>query len=269
MSMNAKALANSARDFIKMLNTKKTTTISYVVNDWNVCVEQSGFTGVYDFPTDYKRKAHLIADLERCAVQLEKLVYADEVKVAVANVKAEQAAELVKRETMVQNIQKGMVVMNPVSGELNTVTGVDDFSCYFIILFSGDMVQQYFDRGETLIVCESKPETQTTNVLINEGEVMTANNNVVPERVQNIREELGFPRLNEGEQPELDFIQRYSTMDVSVLSQGDRFKLETVEGLSDVVYNYQGNNVAISTVDSSIHEIPEFSRIVLVRAFNR
>lgn len=232
MNMNARALANSAHGFIKMLNTKKTTTISYVVNDWNVCVDQSGFTGVYDFPTDYKRKAHLIADLERCADQLERLVYAEEVKAAVAQVKDEQ-----KREHMVQDIQKGMVVMNPNSFELNTVKAVHDYSCYFDIEFVGDMNVQRFDRGETLIVCESIAETQTSDVLIN-----------------NKAESMTTP-------------MHYNTMDSSVLEQGDKFKLETVEGLSETVYSYQGNNLAIDTNDSSIHRIEPMSRIVMVKAF--
>ncbi|MDM2823179.1 hypothetical protein OGX96_19095 [Citrobacter sp. Cpo100] len=62
-----------------------------------------------------------------------------------------------------------MVVVNPVSGELNTITYVNDFSCYFVISFSGDMNQQYFDRGETLMVCEAEQATQITNVIPNQS----------------------------------------------------------------------------------------------------
>ena len=169
MNMNAKALANSARGFIKLLNTKKTTTIGYVVKDWNICVEQSGFTGTFDFPTTgYTRKAYLIADLERCANQLDSMVYADEV---------EQILKEEKHEVMVQDIKKGMVVMNPCRIEdKQTVVSVDDFSCYFIITFSGDMAQQYFDRGETLIVCEPVNGSQINNVIPSieqESETMT------------------------------------------------------------------------------------------------
>ena len=67
--INAQALANTARECIKMSSKK---TIAAVIAHWNLCVKQSGFTGSYDFPTDgYTRKAQLIADLEGCASQLE------------------------------------------------------------------------------------------------------------------------------------------------------------------------------------------------------
>lgn len=152
--LNASALINSAKGYINdLMNTKK--TIKAVLTDWNVCVSQSGADfSTFDFPVEgWTRKAHVVADLERVIVQLTNIMEGRE---------ALQNAP-VKRETMVQDIQKGMVVINPVTGDKNTVRMVDDFSCYFIISFTGDMAQQYFDRGETLIVCEAEQATQTIN----------------------------------------------------------------------------------------------------------
>lgn len=65
---NAIDLANTARS--EAANTAK-RTIAAIITNWNECVKQAGFTGVFDFPTTgYTRKAQLIADLERCAAQL-------------------------------------------------------------------------------------------------------------------------------------------------------------------------------------------------------
>lgn len=153
--LNAQALLNNITGYIEMLTNTK-ATMKAVVKDWNVCIEQSGADFLtFDFPVEgWTRKATLIAEFERVAVQLTNIMEGRDA--------LEAAPE--RHETMVQDIKRGDVVVNPVSGELNTVTGVDDFSCYFIILFSGDMVQQYFDRGETLMVCEAKPATQINNV---------------------------------------------------------------------------------------------------------
>lgn len=172
-NLNAQALANSARECIGYAQSTK-WTIAKIVNHWNLCVEQSGLTGVFDFPSDYKRKAHLIADLERCVEQLTNIA---EGRDALENAPVEAAVEAAhsvykKVEVMVQDVQKGMVVVNPVSGEHNTVNYVDDFSCYFIISFSGDMHQHYFDRGETLMVCEPVEGSQITNVIPSKEEIV-------------------------------------------------------------------------------------------------
>ncbi len=72
MKSNTQLLAAHARDIIERISSKPAIKIAAHVAEWNAGVEQAGLTGVYDFPTDYKRKAHLIADLVRCAEQLEK-----------------------------------------------------------------------------------------------------------------------------------------------------------------------------------------------------
>lgn len=109
------------------------------------------------FPVEgWTRKATLIAEFERVAVQLNNI---KEGRDALENAP-------VRHETMVQDIKRGDVVMCPCRpSQCQTVTDVDDFSCYFIITFSGDMGQQYFDRGETLMVCEAKQATQINNVI--------------------------------------------------------------------------------------------------------
>lgn len=69
---NAIDLARTARS--EAANTAKRTIAALIAN-WNECVKQAGFTGVFDFPTTgYTRKAQLIADLERCAAQLDDYV---------------------------------------------------------------------------------------------------------------------------------------------------------------------------------------------------
>ncbi|MGG8110950.1 hypothetical protein PGO46_11795 [Klebsiella aerogenes] len=45
-----------------------------MVTEWSVCVEQGGLTGVFDFPVNgYTRKAQVVADLERCMIQLNNI----------------------------------------------------------------------------------------------------------------------------------------------------------------------------------------------------
>lgn len=78
-NLNAHALMNTAKSLIETLRNNKKATISKVVTEWNVCVEQSGYTTTFDFPVDgWTRKAQVIADLERCASQLEVLAFATE-----------------------------------------------------------------------------------------------------------------------------------------------------------------------------------------------
>ncbi len=68
---NASLLAAHARDVIKQLSAKS-CKIATAIENWNEGVKQAGFDGVYDFPTQgYTRKAQIIADLERCAAQLD------------------------------------------------------------------------------------------------------------------------------------------------------------------------------------------------------
>ncbi|GEM_PF-2988899 len=71
MKTTFQLLASHARDIIERINSKPAIKISAHVAEWNTGVEQAGLTGVYDFPSDYKRKAHLVQDLVRCAEQLE------------------------------------------------------------------------------------------------------------------------------------------------------------------------------------------------------
>lgn len=71
---NAVDLANTARSFIARLQINSGVKISAFENDWNICVKQAGFTGVFDVPNGYKRRAHFIVDLERMALQLDDYV---------------------------------------------------------------------------------------------------------------------------------------------------------------------------------------------------
>lgn len=71
--INAAALANTAREVIAMCDNKK-YTIAKIIAHWNLCVEQSGFTGTFDFPaTGYIRKSALADDFARCALQLDRI----------------------------------------------------------------------------------------------------------------------------------------------------------------------------------------------------
>ncbi|HEF0022013.1 TPA: hypothetical protein R8G79_000935 [Citrobacter amalonaticus] len=69
---NAVVLARTARSEAESIAKGTKRTIMQILVNWNECVKQSGFMGVYDFPTTgYSRKAQIVADLLRCAEQLD------------------------------------------------------------------------------------------------------------------------------------------------------------------------------------------------------
>lgn len=73
-SITALHLSRSALSLIEQLETKPATRIAAAVSEWNICVQQAGFTGTFDFPTTgYTRKAQVIADLKRCIEQLNEI----------------------------------------------------------------------------------------------------------------------------------------------------------------------------------------------------
>lgn len=154
-NLNAHALMNSAKALINTLLNNKKVTIKAVVKEWNICVEQSGLTTVFDFPVEgWTRKAFLISELERCAEQLHEMAFA---------VEAPEALEV-----MVQDIKAGDSVLCPTDlSDVQTVVKVDGYSSCFKITFSGSMGAQIFVRGETLLVCDFD-NTQITNVSNNE-----------------------------------------------------------------------------------------------------
>lgn len=72
---NAEVLARTARSEAERITNGDKRTIAAIINNWNECVKQSGFWCIYDFPTTgYTRKSQLVADLLRCAVQLDEYV---------------------------------------------------------------------------------------------------------------------------------------------------------------------------------------------------
>lgn len=73
--LNAQALLNNIKGYINMLTNTK-ATMKAVVKDWNVCIEQSGADFLtFDFPVEgWTRKAVLIAEFERVAVQLNNIL---------------------------------------------------------------------------------------------------------------------------------------------------------------------------------------------------
>lgn len=72
---NAVDLARTARSEAAAIQNGSKRTITQIVTNWNVCVEQAGFMCIYDFPTTgYTRKSQLVADLLRCADQLDEYV---------------------------------------------------------------------------------------------------------------------------------------------------------------------------------------------------
>lgn len=69
---NAQHLATIARNMIESLSVKSGVPMAMFLKDWNVCVEQTGFTALYSFPTvGYTRKSQIIADLQNAVSQLE------------------------------------------------------------------------------------------------------------------------------------------------------------------------------------------------------
>jgi len=72
---NAEVLARTARSEAERITKGDKRTIAAIINNWNECVKQSGFWCIYDFPTTgYTRKSQLVADLLRCADQLDEYV---------------------------------------------------------------------------------------------------------------------------------------------------------------------------------------------------
>lgn len=73
-NLNARVLGNTAQAYADRLKTDKKYTMAQTLTTWNMIVEREGKSGTYSFPTTgYTRKSQLIADLERCAVQLREL----------------------------------------------------------------------------------------------------------------------------------------------------------------------------------------------------
>lgn len=69
---NAVDLARTARSEAESITKGTKRTIMQILTNWNECVKQAGFMCVYDFPTTgYSRKAQIVADLLRCAEQLD------------------------------------------------------------------------------------------------------------------------------------------------------------------------------------------------------
>ncbi|MCU6164911.1 hypothetical protein [Enterobacter roggenkampii] len=72
---NAVDLARTARSEAESITKGDKRTIAAIINNWNECVKQAGFWCIYDFPTTgYTRKSQLVADLLRCADQLDEYV---------------------------------------------------------------------------------------------------------------------------------------------------------------------------------------------------
>lgn len=72
---NAADLARTARSEAESITKGDKRTIAAIINNWNECVKQAGFWCIYDFPTTgYTRKSQLVADLLRCADQLDEYV---------------------------------------------------------------------------------------------------------------------------------------------------------------------------------------------------
>ncbi|EDH7741202.1 hypothetical protein CB599_11620 [Salmonella enterica subsp. enterica serovar Adjame] len=105
-TLDAKALANTAKGMIESLLNNPKTRIEPTVKEWNICVEQSGFQCIFDFPVgEYKRKAWLIADLTRVIGQLNDYVVPSDKDPVVAKEELEQCFKTIHEETT-KEIQK-------------------------------------------------------------------------------------------------------------------------------------------------------------------
>lgn len=165
-NLNAHALMNSANALINTLLNNKKATINGVITEWNVCVDQSGFTTMFDFPTTgYTRKAQVIADLERCANQLKEMAFAPVEKLI---------------EVEVQDIEVGMWVKNPlVDGQFQQVEQKAQYGEYVVIQFSWNMDVQNFHVGETLMIKEQDMSIFTTIDRLTVGDVFVVEVNGV------------------------------------------------------------------------------------------
>lgn len=171
---NALALANTARGLIHLIKTT-TKTIKYIVNEWNVCVEQSGYTGTYDFPFEYTRKAHLVADLERCANQLDAIAHEVPVDASVsapelvtassmemveelasglreAVYAANEVKEVELVEVIARDLNEGDVVVNVVSRKLQPITSVRVNTYNVVVKYSNVTHVERFECGESVMI---------------------------------------------------------------------------------------------------------------------
>lgn len=124
-------LANSISD-VKAILSKK--TIRAAVEHWNLCVEQSGpECAGFDVPVDYRRKADLIADLDRMEVQLRAT--ADAVEYSAIDVRV------------------GDIKVCPVSGAQGEITYVRR-SGDVVIINAEDQLSQIFNLQESIMIIE-------------------------------------------------------------------------------------------------------------------
>ncbi|PWI82102.1 hypothetical protein DEO48_00665 [Enterobacter sp. CGMCC 5087] len=113
---NAIELARTARS--EAANTAK-RTIAAIINNWNECVKQAGFWCIYDFPTTgYTRKSQLVADLLRCADQLDEYV---EPNPHAAQTVEQQTRELNASLTRVLDVEEAHAEALEINNAYNTL----------------------------------------------------------------------------------------------------------------------------------------------------
>lgn len=177
---NAVDLARTARSEAESITKGDKRTIAAIINNWNECVKQAGFWCIYDFPTTgYTRKSQLVADLLRCADQLDEYVEPNR-----------HAAQTVEQQTREFNAALTRV-LDVEEAHAEALEEYDARNTLYVYA-PGDAARELWDQ--------MTPIEQTVSVEMRHSEALEMNrlfnmHGASGDRPQRLAKETGFPVL--------------------------------------------------------------------------
>lgn len=164
---NAVDLARIARSEAESITKGDKRTITAIINNWNECVKQAGFWCIYDFPTTgYTRKSQLVADLLRCADQLDEYV---EPNPHAAQTVEQQTRELNAALTRVLDVEEAQAEALDINAWIDDLTqnGVDSkrLDVFCIQVREEDHAEALelnanYDEAVKVVLADTPPLTQ-------------------------------------------------------------------------------------------------------------
>lgn len=164
---NAVDLARTARSEAESITKGDKRTITAIINNWNECVKQAGFWCIYDFPTTgYTRKSQLVADLLRCADQLDEYV---EPNPHAAQTVEQQTRELNAALTRVLDVEEAHAEALDINAWIDDLTqnGVDSkrLDVFCIQVREEDYAEALelnanYDEAVKVVLADTPPLTQ-------------------------------------------------------------------------------------------------------------
>lgn len=164
---NAVDLARTARSEAESITKGDKRTITAIINNWNECVKQAGFWCIYDFPiTGYTRKSQLVADLLRCADQLDEYV---EPNPHAAQTVEQQTRELNAALTRVLDVEEAHAEALDINAWIDDLTqnGVDSkrLDVFCIQVHEEDHAEALelnanYDKAVKVLLADTPPLTQ-------------------------------------------------------------------------------------------------------------